>query len=85
MGRPWQRMNNYPERQWPVKQADNIIVYSNRPSKRQKLKYKEEVEWQNEWNSIINRLIELHGDDASVSIYPVGKIQFNKPKYSLEI
>jgi nickel-dependent lactate racemase len=85
MGNPWQRMESYPNRRWPVKQANNIIVYTNRPSKRQKLRYDDRVEWMNNWESVVERLTELHGSDASVSLYPVGKIQFNKRKNKLDI
>jgi len=85
MGAPWARTQGYPRRNWPVKQAENTIVYTDRPSKRQSLAYDERVEWLTDWTTILGRLIELHGDDATASVYPCGKIQFDSNESPLEI
>jgi len=45
MGAPWQRICGYPTRRWPVKQADRILVFTDRLSKRQMLTYDDRVEW----------------------------------------
>jgi hypothetical protein len=49
------------------------------------LGYDERVEWLLDWNEIINRLEEIHGEEASVAVYPYGKIQFDAKKYPLDI
>jgi nickel-dependent lactate racemase len=85
MGGPWNRICGYPNRRWPVKQAGNILVYTDRISKRQMLSYDDNVEWFTEWNQILKRLETKHGNDALVSIYPYGKIQFDSNKHPLEI
>jgi len=83
LGAPWNRMQGYPSRRWPVEQAGNIIVYTNRRSRRQMLYYNDRVEWTTDWDSVLRRLRELHGDDASVAVYPCAKIQFNGDRYPL--
>jgi nickel-dependent lactate racemase len=85
MGAPWNRIKGTHRNLWPVKQAENIIVFSNRPSKRQMLSYDEKVEWYTDWNTIVERLIDLHGNDSSASIYPCAKIQFDSKKNPLSI
>jgi nickel-dependent lactate racemase len=85
MGAPWQRICGYPDKRWPVKQAGRILVYSDRLSKRQMLAYDEKVEWLTEWDQVLKQLIEIHGDEASVAVYPYGKIQFDTEKNLLEI
>jgi len=85
MGAPWKRICGYPDRSWPVKQADRTLVYTDRLSRRQMLGYDERVEWLLDWSKIIKRLEEIHGEEASVAVYPYGKIQFDATKYPLYI
>jgi nickel-dependent lactate racemase len=85
MGAPWQRICGYPTRRWPVKQANRILVYTNRLSRRQMLTYDNRVEWFTDWGKILKQLKEIHGEDASVSVYPYGKIQFDAKKNPLDI
>jgi len=83
LGAPWNRIQGHYRGRWPVKQAGNIIVYSNRLSRRQMLQYDDRVEWKTDWNAVLRRLRELHGENASVAVYPCGKIQFNRSRYPL--
>jgi hypothetical protein len=85
MGATWRRMGGYERRSWPVKQAENTIVYTNRTSKRMMLSLDNRIEWRTDWESVLERMTDLHGDDASVAVYPCGKIQFDSDKYPLEI
>jgi len=85
MGAPWQRICGYPSKRWPVKQADRIIVYTDRLSKRQMLAYDDRIEWLTDWDEVLKRLEETHGEEASVGVYPYGKIQFDARKYPLDI
>ncbi len=84
-GAPWRRMQGYPSRRWPVEQAGNIMVYTNRLSRRQVLGYDERVEWSTDWGEVLGRLLELHSDGASVAVYPCAKIQFDAERYPLDI
>jgi nickel-dependent lactate racemase len=85
MGAPWQRICGYPSKRWPVKQAGRIIVYTDRLSKRQMLAYDDRIEWLTDWDEVLKRLKETHGEEASVAVYPCGKIQFDAGKYPLDI
>ena len=85
MGAPWQRICGYPSKRWPVKQAGRILVYTDRLSRRQMLAYDERVEWLTDWGMVLNRLIEVHGEEASVAVYPYGKTQFDAEKNPLEV
>ena len=85
MGAPWQRICGYPTRRWPVKQAERILVYTDRLSKRQMLSYDERVEWFTDWEIVLKELKAIHGEEASVAVYPYGKIQFDAMKSPLEI
>ncbi|KON30789.1 hypothetical protein AC482_03015 [miscellaneous Crenarchaeota group-15 archaeon DG-45] len=85
MGEPWNRMQGYPNRSWPVKQAGHVIVYTSRLSRRQMLRYSDRVEWLTSWDAVLGRLRELHGDDATAAIYPYGKIQFDAEKNLLAL
>jgi nickel-dependent lactate racemase len=85
MGAPWQRICGYPSKRWPVKQAGRIIVYTDRLSKRQMLTYDDRIEWLTDWDEVLKRLTETHGEEASVAVYPYGKIQFDARKYPLDI
>jgi nickel-dependent lactate racemase len=85
MGAQWQRICGYPSRRWPVKQAKRILVYTNRLSRRQMLSYDNNVEWFTDWEKVLNELISIHGDEASVAVYPHGKIQFDAAKNPLHI
>ena len=85
MGAPWRRIQSYPSRRWPVEQAGNAIVYTGRPSKRQMLAYDDKVAWLTEWEQVLGRLREAHGEEASVAVYPSGKLQFDSAKNPLTI
>jgi nickel-dependent lactate racemase len=85
MGAPWKRIHNYPNKRWPVKQADNTIVFTNRLSKRQMLAYSDKVIWLTNWDDVLDRLINIHGESASVAVYPSGKLQFDSAKSPLSI
>jgi hypothetical protein len=83
LGAPWDRMQGYPRRRWPVEQAGHIIVYTNRLSRRQILGYSDRVEWTTSWEVALRRLQELHGSEASVAVYPCAKLQFDTDRYPL--
>jgi nickel-dependent lactate racemase len=85
MGAPWRRICGYPTRKWPVKQANRILVYSDRLSRRQMLNYDDKIEWYTDWEKVLRELVLVHGDDASVAVYPYGNIQFDASKYPLDI
>ena len=85
MGEPWNRMRGYPDKRWPVERAGHVIVYTNRLSRRQMLRYDDKVEWTTDWGAVLRRLRGLHGDDASVAVYPYAKIQFDGDRYPLDI
>lgn len=83
LGAPWNRMQGYPSRRWPVEQAEHIIVYTNRLSRRQMLQYSERVEWTTSWDAVLRRLRDLHGVEASAAVYPCAKLQFDADRYPL--
>jgi len=85
MGASWRRLMEYPSRRWPVEQAGTTIVYTNRPSRRQALAYDERVEWMTDCGEVLERLVEIHGEDATVSVYPCAKIQFDAERNPLEV
>ena len=68
-----------------MKQAERILVYTDRLSKRQMLSYDERVEWFTDWEIVLKELKAIHGEEASVAVYPYGKIQFDAMKSPLEI
>jgi hypothetical protein len=68
-----------------VKQADRILVYTDRLSRRQMLAYDERVEWLTDWDKVLKQLVEVHGEAATVAVYPYGKIQFDAKKTPLDI
>ena len=84
MGAPWQRICGYPSRRWPVKQAGRILVYNDRLSRRQMLTYDDRVKWLTSWDDVLRLLLQIHGDEANVAVYPYGKIQFDSRKSPLE-
>jgi len=84
MGAPWQRICGYPSRRWPVKQAGRILVYTDRLSRRQMLTYDDRVEWLTSWDDVFSLLLQIHGEEATVAVYPYGKIQFDSRKSPLE-
>jgi hypothetical protein len=49
------------------------------------LGYDERVEWKNAWRDVLQRIIELHGEEASVAVYPSAKLQFDAKKNPLDI
>ena len=83
-GASWQRICGYPSRRWPVKQAGRILVYTDRLSRRQMLTYDDRVEWLTSWDDVLRLLLQIHGDEATVAVYPYGKIQFDSRKSPLE-
>ncbi len=85
MGAPWKRICGYPSKRWPVKQAGRILVYTDRLSRRQMLAYDERIEWLTDWSDVLNRLQDIHGEEASVAVYPYGKTQFDAEKNPLEV
>jgi hypothetical protein len=85
MGAPWRRIQGQHRNRWPVEQAENTIVYTNRLSKRHMLAYGDRVSWMTEWDSVLQRLVEIHGEEASVAVYPSGKLQFDSAKNPLSI
>jgi nickel-dependent lactate racemase len=85
MGEQWERICGYPSKRWPVKQADRILVYSDRLSRRQMLSYDNKVEWYTDWEKVLKELETVQGDDANVAVYPYGKIQFDSTKNPLSI
>jgi hypothetical protein len=85
MGAPWARELKYPKRNWPVQQAGNTLIYTDRPSKRQMLAYDDRVEWITDWSLILGRLKSLHGENAKASVYPCGKLQFDSKKNPLDL
>ncbi|UCH57826.1 MAG: hypothetical protein JSV18_02680, partial [Candidatus Bathyarchaeota archaeon] len=85
MGALWKRMRCYPDRRWPVKQAGGTIVFSSRLSKRQMLAYDDGVEWLTDWSEVLGKLLEIHGEEAIVSVYPSGKLQFDAEKNPLSL
>jgi nickel-dependent lactate racemase len=85
MGAPWNRSQGYPGKRWPVEQAKDTVVYSSRPNKRQSLSYRDDVLWLTDWNEVQERLMKTHGEDASIAVYPCGKIQFDSKKNPLSI
>ena len=68
-----------------MEQAENAIVYTNRLSMRHMLAYSDRVSWMTEWDSVLQRLVEVHGEEASVAVYPSGKLQFDSAKNPLSI
>jgi nickel-dependent lactate racemase len=81
----WRRLQGYPGKRWPVKQANNVMVFSDKLSRSHILDYDDRVEWATSWDAIIDKLQTLHGNDARVAVYPCGKIQFNPDDYPLII
>ena len=67
-----------------LEQAGNIIVFSSRVSKRQKLQYSERVERITDWDTIQTRLKDVHSEAADVAVYQ-NKLQFNPEKHPLII
>ena len=85
MGAPWKQICGYPSKRWLVKLAGRIMVYTDRLSKRQMLAYDNRIEWLTNWDEVLKRLKEAHGEKAQVAVYPYGKIQFDARKYPLDI
>ena len=81
----WRRLQGYPGKRWPVKQANNILIFSDKLSRSHILDYDDRVEWATSWDVIIDKLTTLHGEEARVAVYPCGKIQFNPTNYPLII
>ena len=73
----WARMEGYPRRLWPVKQAGKIMVWSEKIVKRNTLRLDEKVEWVPEWQRIVKQLNEVHGDNATAMVFPCSRVQFD--------
>jgi len=73
----WARMEGYPHRLWPVKQAGQIMVWSDKIAKRNMLKYDEKVKWIPDWQSIAKQLEAVHGDKATTMVFPCSRVQFD--------
>ena len=73
----WARMEGYPHRLWPVKQAGQIMVWSDKIAKRNMLKYDEKVKWIPDWQSIAKQLEAVHGDKATAMVFPCSRVQFD--------
>lgn len=79
----WARMEGYPKRVWPVKQARKIMVWSEKIVKRNILRYSEKVEWIPEWQKIMKQLKAVHGENATVMVFPCSRVQFDPNKAPL--
>ncbi|MCW4027336.1 MAG: lactate racemase domain-containing protein [Candidatus Bathyarchaeota archaeon] len=82
--RRWNILHRSTVRPWPVKQADNIMVFDPKPTKSAKLRYSEKVEWVDKWSEVIERLRMIHGEKASVAVYP-SCLGFNPSKRQLKL
>jgi nickel-dependent lactate racemase len=79
----WARMEGYPRRLWPVKQAGKIMVWSEKIAKRNMLRLSEKVEWIPEWQRIVKQLEAVHGENASAMVFPCSRVQFDPSKAPL--
>lgn len=73
----WARIEGYPHRLWPVKQAGQIMVWSEKIAKRNMLRYNEKIKWMPEWQSIAKQLEAVHGDKATALVFPCSRVQFD--------
>lgn len=81
----WNRQQGYPDRPWPVKQASNILICDPKPTKWDVLQINDKVQFTTTWEQTLKKLISVHGEDASVIIYPYAQLQFNPKKHRLMI
>jgi nickel-dependent lactate racemase len=79
----WARMEGYPRRRWPVKQAGKIMVWSEKIAKRNMLRLSEKVEWIPEWQRIVKQLEAVHGENATAMVFPCSRVQFDPSKAPL--
>jgi nickel-dependent lactate racemase len=79
----WARMEGYPRRVWPVKQAGKIMVWSEKIVKRNMLRLAEKVEWIPEWQGIVKQLKAVHGENATAMVFPCSRVQFDPSKAPL--
>lgn len=73
-------------KQWPIEQAGHVIVLDklrNMNGNRGKMQYDERVEWLDDWSLVLKRLKEIHGDKASVAVFPTAAFQFDPDQYPL--
>jgi nickel-dependent lactate racemase len=77
----WARLQGYPDRGWPVPQAQHINVYTTQVTMKEKLHYSDKVEWMTNWPAILKGLT-MHGPETSVLVYH-NKLQFNQNKLPL--
>ena len=82
--RRWNMLRKGTVRPWPLKKADNIMIFDPRPTKSAKLRYSENVEWIADWSGIIERLRMIHGEKATVAVYP-SCLGFNPSKHPLKL
>jgi hypothetical protein len=73
----WARMEGYPRRRWPVKQAGKIMIWSEKIVKRNMLRLAEKVEWTPEWKGIVEQLKAVHGENATAMVFPCSRVQFD--------
>lgn len=72
-------------RQWPIEQAEHVIVLDDLMDMHERIQFDERVEFVDKWASVIRRLREIHGDKATVAVFPTAAFQFNPNKYPLMI
>ena len=71
--------------QRPIEHAKNILVLNNFMDKNKRVQFDESVEFFDSWSKVLNRVEDLHGDSASVAVFPTAAFQFNPEKYPLII
>ena len=71
----------------PLQRGKRLIIYSpyKMRSYDMRLGLREQTMWLTDWDEVLKRLKETHGEEASVAVYPYGKIQFDARKYPLDI
>lgn len=75
-------------KRWPIRKAGNILVLDNLcdlSANSGKMQYDERLEWYSDWNSVHERLENIHGSKASVAVFPTAAFQFIPEKYPLQI
>lgn len=70
-------------KQWPIKEAGHIIILNNLMDMHERMQFDERVEFLGDWPSVLARLRKIHGDHASVAVFPIAVYQFNPKKHPL--
>lgn len=78
-------MTQHSAKEWPIKQAGHTLVFDNIMDMHEKMQFDERVEFYDRWTTITKRLNEIHGNKASVAVFPTAAFQFNPEKYPLII